>query len=599
MYALFGIGWILFSDSLLDWFFKDLHRYEYFAVIKGIVSVIATAGLLYFLTKKRALHLSSFRETFHQTEQKILNQTFYDSETGLPNINLLLDRLNQAIAVSSRRIDTTAVIYISLTGFKAVVDARGLNGGSEAVRAIGERLVATLRQYDTVARIHRDEFVIVPGGTVDDGVVVLILKKIEAVFDKPLKLGADETIITACFGVACFPTDGATSELLLQNAHIAMNQARKKGIKYQYYLEELNQKAVEQHDIENGMLRAIENGEFFLCYQPKMDINGTDVVGMEALVRWQRPGQGIIPPYKFIPVAEESGLIIRLGAFVLREACRQNKAWQDAGLPKLKVAVNLSACQPLENDFVSQVMQILEETGLEPQYLEFEMTESALMSNANDTVIKLLRLKERGIGISVDDFGTGYSSLSYLKLLPIDTLKIDRSFVHDIVKDPDDAAIVDAIISMAHSLKLNVIAEGVETLEQLDFLRQHNCQQAQGFFFSKPLASHQFEYFLRTGKTAVTKSGTLTFEFSADFSSFEGSWSYQDQSDWSTALRGTLFGENGPNSAEWCYLTNYGTLELVIDGDKVSGRFDYDNGRIDGIKHGRLVNGAWTISAET
>ena len=499
LYAAFGIVWILCSDTVTGWFIKDVSLFESVAMLKGILFIIATAGFLYLLIRDYAGQLHSSQETFHRAEQEIKKLAYYDRETGLPNHNLLLDRLNQVIAFNSRKRKNTAVIYISLTGFKAVVDARGHSGGCEAVCSVAERLVATLRHYDTVARIHRDEFVLVLGGTVLEGDVAMILSKLQTLFSTPIQLGTDEAIIPACFGVACFPADGVTSELLLQNAHIAMNQARQNGVTFQYYSEALNQKAVERHSIETGLLHALDNGEFFLCYQPKMDINGRDILGMEALVRWQRPGHGIIPPDKFIPVAEENGLIVRLGSYVLKEACRQNKAWQDAGLPRLKVAVNLSARQLRDNAFVPLVVQILGETGLDPQYLELELTESALMGDASDTVCKLLRLKELGISISVDDFGTGYSSLSYLKHLPIDTIKVDRSFVRDIVNDSDDAAIVDAIVAMAHSLKLNVIAEGVETIEQLEFLRQRNCQQAQGYYFARPLDPQQFEAFIAQG----------------------------------------------------------------------------------------------------
>ena len=499
LYLCVGILWILFSDTATAWFIRDRHQFEHVAILKGILFVIATAGLLHLLIRHYARQLRSSRETFHLAEQEIKMLAYYDPETGLPNHNLLLDRLNQVIAFNGRKRKNTAVIYISLTGFEAVVDARGHSGGCEAVRGIAARLISTLREYDTVARIHRDEFVLVLGGTVLEGDVATILIKLQKVFSEPLRLGTDEAIIPACFGVACFPTDGASSELLLQNAHIAMNQARQNGLTFQYYSEALNKKAVERHSIETGLLRALEDGEFFLCYQPKMDINGKDIIGMEALVRWQRPGHGIIPPDRFIPVAEENGLIVRLGTYVLKEACRQNRAWQDAGLPKLKVAVNLSARQLRDNAFVPLVMQILAETGLEPHYLELELTESALMGNAGDTVCKLLRLKELGISISVDDFGTGYSSLSYLKHLPIDTIKVDRSFVRDIVNDPDDAAIVDAIVAMAHALKLNVIAEGIETRDQLEFLRQRKCQQAQGYYFARPLDPQQFEAFVTSG----------------------------------------------------------------------------------------------------
>jgi diguanylate cyclase (GGDEF)-like protein len=457
--------------------------------------------MLYRMIRRCARHLDLAEEATLRAELEIQQLAYYDRETGLPNHNLLLDRLNQVIALNSRNRENTAVIYISLTGFKAIVDARGHSGGSDAVCAIAERLSSTLREYDTVARIHRDEFVLVLGGTVLEGDVTMILNKLQAVFSEPLSIGTGEAVIPACFGIACFPADGITSELLLQNSHIAMNQARQHGMTFQYYSTALNQKAVDRLTIETGLLRAIDDGEFFLCYQPKMAINGIDIIGMEALVRWQRPGHGIIPPDKFIPVAEENGLIVRLGTFVLREACRQNKAWQDAGLPKLKVAVNLSARQLRDNAFLPLVMQILAESGLDPHYLELELTESALMGDASDTVYKLLRLKDLGISISVDDFGTGYSSLSYLKHLPIDSLKVDRSFVRDIVNDPDDAAIVDAIVAMAIALKLNVIAEGVETREQLEFLRQRNCHQVQGYYFAKPLDPRQFEAFVAQGSS--------------------------------------------------------------------------------------------------
>ncbi|NTW98459.1 MAG: EAL domain-containing protein [Geobacteraceae bacterium] len=499
LYSFIGISWIVLSDSVVAWLVKDLHQLEHAVVFKGIFFVITTAGLLYLLIRSFARHLHSSQNTFNLAEQEIKKLAYYDRETGLPNHNLLLDRLNQVIAFNSRKRKNTAVVYISLTGFKAVVDARGHSGGCEAVRGIAERLVLMLRPYDTVARIHRDEFVLVLGGTVLESDVAMILNKLQAVFSEPIRLGADETVVPACFGVACFPVDGVTSEQLLQNAHIAMNQARQNSATFQYYSAALNVKAVERLSIESGLLRALEGGEFFLCYQPKMNINGKEIIGMEALVRWQRPGQGIIPPDRFIPVAEENGLIVRLGTFVLQEACRQNKAWQDAGLPKLRVSVNLSARQLRDKAFVPLVMQILAETGLDPHYLELELTESALMGDSSDTVCKLLRLKELGISISVDDFGTGYSSLSYLKHLPIDTIKIDRSFVRDIVDDPDDAAIVDAIVAIAHSLNLNVIAEGVETREQLEFLQQRKCQQAQGYYFARPLDTRQFEAFIAHG----------------------------------------------------------------------------------------------------
>jgi diguanylate cyclase (GGDEF)-like protein len=351
-YSFIGIIWIVFSDAVTSWLLKDVSQFSHIGILKGVFFIIATASLLHLLVRNYSKQLHTSQETFHTAAQEVKKLAYYDSETGLPNHNLLVDRLNQVIAFNSRKRKNTAVIYISLTGFKAVVDARGHSGGTEAVCAVAERLVSTVRQYDTVARIHRDEFVLVLGGTVQEGDVAMILSKLQAVFSVPLRLGADEIIIPACFGVVCFPADGVTSELLLQRAHIAMNQARKNGVMFQYYSEQLNQKAVDRLSIETGLLRALEDGEFFLCYQPKMDINGTDIYGMEVLVRWQRPGHGIISPDTFIPIAEDNGLIVRLGTWVLQEACLQNKVWQDAGLPKLKVAVNLSASQLSDSTFV-------------------------------------------------------------------------------------------------------------------------------------------------------------------------------------------------------------------------------------------------------
>lgn len=498
-YFIIGVIWVLLSDSLTAHFVNNLENFESVGKAKGIVFVTISAVLVYAILRNYLLRLQKSQEIFHQAEQEINKLSYYDLETGLPNHNLLIDRLNQVIALNSRSRATTAVIYISLTGFKSIVDVQGLEGGSKAMQAIAERLASTIRQYDTIARVHRDEFALVLGGTVQEGDLSVILHKLIKAFSTPLVLGETETNVPACFGIACFPSDGDKSDLLLQRAHIAMNEARQNGITFQYFSENINQKAIERHRLENGLLRSLEAGEFHLCYQPKISLNGTTVFGMEALLRWNSPENGLIPPDKFIPIAEENGLIVKLGAWVLREACRQNVAWQKAGLPKLKIAVNLSARQLLDNAFLPMVMQILAETELEPHYLEFELTESSLMGDTRESVGKLLRLKEMGISISVDDFGTGYSSLSYLKHLPIDTIKIDRSFIRDINNDPDDAAIVDAIIAMANSLHLTVIAEGVETLEQLQFLQQRPCQQAQGYYFSRPLEAPQFAAFIAEG----------------------------------------------------------------------------------------------------
>jgi diguanylate cyclase (GGDEF)-like protein/PAS domain S-box-containing protein len=431
-----------------------------------------------------------------QIAEKLEN---YDRETGLPNLSLLLDRLNQMIVLCTREKRKAAVVYVTLTGYQAVVDTIGHNGGDVLLKEISARIVAALRPYDTVARIHRDEFVILLGGSVEEIDVPIVLNKLNKIFLTPVSSEKGDFVIPAAMGVACLPADGNSSDVLLKNAHMAMNQARISGVSSQFYSDSMKKMSQERYYIESNMLRGIEENEFFLCYQPKFAISGKDISGIEALVRWRRPGQGIVPPDKFIGVAEDNGMIFRLGMWVLHEACRQNKAWQDAGLPPVTVSVNISGKQMRDSTFVDQVIGVLESTGLESCYLELELTESVIMSNSEDTVQKLLRLKQYGISISIDDFGTGYSSLSYLKHLPIDSIKVDRSFVRDIVSDSDDAAIVDAIVAVAHALQLKVIAEGVETLDQLEMLRKRNCHEAQGYYFSKPLEAGAFEEFLASG----------------------------------------------------------------------------------------------------
>jgi diguanylate cyclase (GGDEF)-like protein/PAS domain S-box-containing protein len=421
----------------------------------------------------------------------------YDPETGLPNHSLFTDRLERTIGQDARERNKTVIIYISLTGYKAIVDVFGHGGECRIIKHLSRQIVAAVRQHDGVARIRHDEFAVMLGGVTGDGDVTTILNRLERIFAVPLSTPEGECAIPACMGVACFPTDGLTANIIMRNAHIAMNQARQAGIPFQFYSESMNRKATERFAIETRMLRGIDAGEFFLCYQPKIDVKDMKLTGVEALVRWQRPGEGVIPPDRFIAVAEENGMIVRLGEWILWEACRQNKAWQDEGLPPTIVSVNISARQLRENAFVEQVTRTLEETGLEPRYLELELTESVVMDDSDQIVQKLTRLKQLGIGISVDDFGTGYSSLSYLKHLPIDTIKVDRSFVRDIVHDPDDKAIVEAVIAMGHALGLNVIAEGVETQEQLEFLRGQSCNEAQGYYFSKPLEPDHLAHFLR------------------------------------------------------------------------------------------------------
>lgn len=433
-----------------------------------------------------------------RAEKRAEELAHHDPETGLPNHNLLLDRLNQIIALDTRERRGTAIICISLSCYRAFLDEAGDSVAAEQLRKLAGQLGDTLRQTDTIARINRDEFAVALGGKVAESDIFRVLNKLRALLGRPVHLPGGSMSLRPVFGIACFPNDGLTAEQLLRNAYIALDCVRDtQGTDVHFFSPAISDRIRERSKIENSLECALEKREFFLCYQPKFAHNGREMVGMEALVRWNQPDNGLITPDRFIPLAEENGFIVTLGEWILNEACRQNKAWQEAGYPRMKVSVNISLRQLHELDFVESVAGALKRSGLESRYLELELTESVIMSDPDDTIMKLLRLKELGISLAVDDFGTGYSSLSYLKHLPIDTLKIDRSFVRDIHRDLDDEAIVSAIISLAHSLKLRVVAEGVETCGQMEFLKKIKCNEFQGFLLSTPLDSEKFEELLR------------------------------------------------------------------------------------------------------
>jgi diguanylate cyclase (GGDEF)-like protein/PAS domain S-box-containing protein len=433
-------------------------------------------------------------------QEQLEYQANYDSLTRLPNRNLLRDRLQHALTIAQRHHKGVAVVFIDLDGFKNVNDSLGHSVGDRLLSVVAERLARCARASDTVARHGGDEFVIVMTDTVDEQSLIAWMERVRASISEPVWLDGTELYVGCSMGASLFPQDGEDTETLLKKADLAMYRAKDMGRNtFQFYQPEMNASAGARLNLERRLRRALRDGEFLLHYQPQVDIVTGQIVGMEALVRWRDPEVGLIPPSSFIPVAEECGLIGPLSEWVLREACRQNKAWQDEGLPPARVSVNLSARQFQQHDIAKLVTQVLAETGLEPQYLELELTESTIMRNAEEAVSMLNALHALGIGLAIDDFGTGYSSLSYLKRFPVDRLKIDRSFVSDIGTSGDDETITSAIIALAHSLNLQVIAEGVETSEQLDFLKERACDEMQGFFFARPMPRDGIPELLQAG----------------------------------------------------------------------------------------------------
>lgn len=436
-----------------------------------------------------------------RAEETIRHRAYHDALTGLPNRALFTDHLTVARAQARRNRQMLAVMFLDLDRLKVVNDTAGHPEGDGLLKSVAQQLEGLVREGDTVARVGGDEFtVLLPGVTQVDSAVE-VAERILKALRRTWVLGGHEFHVTASIGITVYPTDGDDPETLLRNADIAMYRAKEEGgNSYQFYTPAMKSRITERLALENGLRKGLERGEFVVYYQPQVNIRTGKIVGAEALVRWQQPERGLILPMEFIPVAEESGLIVPLGEWVLRAACAQNKAWQKAGLPPIRVAVNLSARQFQRHDLTETVAHVLEETGLEPRYLELEITESAAIQDVDFTVAMLGRLQEMGIQIAIDDFGTGQSSLGYLKRFPIDVLKIDRSFINDLTGDPGAAEIATTIIAMAHNLKLKVIAEGVETQDQLAFLRQQRCDEMQGFLFSKPAPAEDFAKVLRLAR---------------------------------------------------------------------------------------------------
>ena len=456
---------------------------------------------------QRTTELKSANDKLHhdleerkRVEQSIRHIAHHDALTGLPNRSLFRDRLTHAMAQADRYHQKLAVMFLDLDRFKAINDTLGHNVGDQLLKIAAERLRSCVRDSDTVARLGGDEFTVIVEDIVEDHDAAAVAQKILDTLSQPFNLYGHEVFISVSVGVTLYPSDDENADNLLRNADSAMYRAKEFGRNnFQFYVAEMNIKARERLRLESSLRRALDRNEFMLYYQPRVSLESGRVIGAEALLRWRHPEMGLVPPSEFIPILDETGMIIPVGDWALREACRQNREWQDRGLPPIRVAVNLSVRQFIQKDLADTIVRALEAANLSAEHLEVEITEDLFLEHNQTNIITLARLKNMGIHISIDDFGTGYSSLSYLKRLPIDTLKIDQSFVRDI-GDPDNKAIASAIIAMASSLRLNVLAEGVETDEQLAFLRAQGCNEIQGFSFSHPLPADEFAQLLREGR---------------------------------------------------------------------------------------------------
>jgi diguanylate cyclase (GGDEF)-like protein/PAS domain S-box-containing protein len=436
-----------------------------------------------------------------EAEERLMRLAHYDVLTSLPNRVLFYDRLKQALAQARRNQWITGVMFIDVDRFKNINDTLGHAVGDRLLQQVSERLIRSVRAGDTVGRLGGDEFAVVLSNLSSAQDANLIAQKIMASFKDPLKLAGVELYVTASIGITLYPDDSTDQETLIKNADAAMYRAKDVGRNsYRFYTPEMNARALEHLSLENSLRGALERDEFVLYYQPKARVADGSIVGVEALLRWQHPDRGLVSPGEFMPVLEETGLIVPVGEWVLKAVCEQIRTWRRAGVTPVPVAVNFSPRQFASRDIGETIKRILDEQHVEPKLIEVEITESSLMSNLEETALILKYMGDLGVGLSIDDFGTGYSSLAYLKRFPFDVLKVDRSFVQDLTTDADDATITRALISMAHNLGLKVVAEGVETADQLAFLVEHRCDEIQGFYFSRPLIPEECGNWIKEGR---------------------------------------------------------------------------------------------------
>lgn len=442
-----------------------------------------------------------------RAERNIQYLAHYDSLTGLGNRVLFRERLEYAVARAKRNQSQIAILFIDLDRFKHINDTLGHDMGDSLLVEVSKRLTGCVRKEDTIARLGGDEFVVVLEELNDMNAAALVANKIIDVLSAPCEIEQQQLYITPSIGITIYPNDNLDTNELLKNADTAMYLAKETGRnRYQFYTDDMNKESKNRLEIETKLRSALENDEFELHFQPKFDIKTEDMTGVEALIRWNHPELGMVPPLDFIPLAEETGLIIPIGEWVIKKSCEYLQQWKTQGFEPFRVAVNLSPTQFNNNEIVDFILDTLIEYNIKPKEFEVEITEGLLMEDTETTINLLNKLKAWGLHISIDDFGTGYCSLGYLKKFPIDTLKIDRSFVKDIMTEPDDAAIAEAIIGLGHSLNLSVTAEGVEDEDQLKFLRQHGCHEGQGYFYSKPLDADSLAEFMEKSQPKYKSS---------------------------------------------------------------------------------------------
>ncbi len=501
------ISLVIFTFSVEYDMFERLHElsrdHEDWEIDEVFSLIMISSVALIFILVRNAKYLKLENTRRIEAENKIKKMAFYDGLTDLPNRDLFLDRLNNVVVDASRNNTIAAVLFVDLDNFKQVNDSFGHHVGDRLLINISKRLTSCLRTGDTLARIAGDEFIVVAKAPINEDWIWALAERMIASMQDAFLIDEKEIHASVSVGVALYPGDGESAERLIKNADAAMYHAKREGKnRFQFFSAEIDQSAKKKSVIRGYLHQAISSNEFSLKYQPIIDLENHKVIGAEALLRWNNKALGEVSPVDFIPVAEETGLIVSIGHWVLREACLQLKKWQDAGLNDITLSINMSARQLNADQFVDDVNSALKETGVPAQFLELELTESMIMSDAEKSVDALIALSDIGVSIAVDDFGTGYSSIGYLKRFKLDRLKIDKSFVNNTPHSKEDVAISNAIISLAKSLNLKITAEGIENKEQLNYLKEKGCDAGQGFLFEAPLNVEEFEGFLCKSRTS-------------------------------------------------------------------------------------------------